>query len=296
MTEMGSTAALSVDLPTKEDIAFSEVFSRLMDLTKESKDESQLREKTLAWLDEICKKWIASMAIKQGIREESAKTLGGRIYTFGSYRLGVHGPGADIDTLLVTPKHVTREDYFSSFPMELKKYPIVTEVVPVPDAAVPLIKMKIDSLNIDLLFASLNLTCIPNDFKITQDEILKEVDEQTQRSLNGTRVASKMLECVPKVHTFRTVLRGVKKWAQSRGVYGNVYGYPGGVAWAILTARVCQLYPNAAPGPLFAKFFQFHSVWWKDNPEYPLNPNSPIYLTKTLDVDYGYGFKVWNRK
>ena len=36
---------------------------------------------------------------------------------------------------------------------------------------------------------------------------------------------------------------------------------PGGVAWALLTARVCQLHPNAAPSTLLSKFFTTWAVW-----------------------------------
>ena len=39
------------------------------------------------------------------------------------------------------------------------------------------------------------------------------------------------------------------------GLNQHQVGFPGGVAWAMLTARVCQLYPNAAPSTLLAKFF-----------------------------------------
>lgn len=59
--------------------------------------------------------------------EAAASAAGGKIFTFGSYRLGVHGPGSDIDTLCVVPKHVSREDFFDTFEVMLKETPGVTE-------------------------------------------------------------------------------------------------------------------------------------------------------------------------
>ncbi|VDN04142.1 unnamed protein product, partial [Onchocerca ochengi] len=46
-----------------------------------------------------------------------------------------------------------------------------------------------------------------------------------------------------------------------RGIYSNVLGYLGGVSWAILVARTCQLYPNIGPARLVQKFFLLYSKW-----------------------------------
>jgi len=47
-----------------------------------------------------------------------------------------------------------------------------------------------------------------------------------------------------------------------------VLGYLGGVAWAILVARVCMDYPKAAPNQLLTKFFQYYRDydWGYHNP------------------------------
>ena len=38
-------------------------------------------------------------------------------------------------------------------------------------------------------------------------------------------------------------------------------GFPGGVAWAMLVARVCQLYPQAAAAVVVGKVFRIMSGW-----------------------------------
>ena len=63
----------------------------------------------------LVKKFVYKISISRGLSESAAAAAGGKIFTFGSYRLGVHGPGSDIDTLCVVPKHVSREDFFDTF-------------------------------------------------------------------------------------------------------------------------------------------------------------------------------------
>ena len=46
-----------------------------------------------------------------------------------------------------------------------------------------------------------------------------------------------------------------------KGIYSNALGFLGGVSWAMLVARVCQLYPNAVSATLVHKFFLVFSKW-----------------------------------
>jgi len=85
-------------------------------------------------------------------------------------------------------------------------------------------------------------------------------------------------------------LRCIKLWAKRRGLYSNVFGYLGGVAWAILVAKVCQLFPNLLPNKLLLKFFKLYSMW-----QWPL----PIFLTEIKipeSTTFNNQFAVWNPK
>jgi poly(A) polymerase len=86
------------------------------------------REVVLGRVAALVKKFVKKVSLSRGLSETAADAAGGRIFTFGSYRLGVHGPGADIDTLCVVPKHVSRDDFFEVFEPMLREVEGVSEV------------------------------------------------------------------------------------------------------------------------------------------------------------------------
>lgn len=269
LKQYGVTKPISMAGPTVADL------KRTRDLEKflvdsglyESDEEAAKREEVLARLRQLVKDWVKQLTRARGYTDQMVEDSNALILTFGSCRLGVNGPGADIDALCVGPSYISREeDFFYIFHDILAEMEEVTELQPVPDAHVPVMKFKFDGISIDLLYASVSLLVVPDDLDISHVSVLHNVDEATVRSLNGCRVADLILKLVPNVEHFRTALRCIKFWAKRRGVYSNVTGFLGGVNWAILVARVCQLYPNAIPSMLVSRFFRVYTQWRWPNP------------------------------
>lgn len=180
----------------------------------------------------------------------------------------------------------------------------IEKMTPVPDAFVPIIKLELCGISIDLIFARLVVPAIPMNLDLKNNDYLRGLDEREVRSLNGTRVTDEILELVPQQKTFRLALRAIKLWAQrkcrllfiyyypkfliiciGRAIYSNIVGFPGGVAWAMLVARVCQLYPQATGSVIVGKFFRIMNKW---------NWPQPVLLKQIEDGPLQ--IKVWNPK
>jgi poly(A) polymerase len=249
----------------------------------ENENELQLRCKVLSDVNRLSQKWIKELSLEKKMPAELANNCQAKIFTFGSYRLGVHNRGADIDTLLVAPKHVERDDFFNTFQLALTKMEGVEYVRAVRNAFVPLLKAKIRGIELDILFSTLALRTIPDEQELHDSNLLRGLDQQSIRSLNGCRVTDDILRVVPNHDSFRLALRAIKLWAKKRGIYSNILGYLGGVSWAILIARTCQLYPRATAATIVTKLFFVFSSW-----EWP----KPVLLVDLCDNDLG--LQVWD--
>lgn len=216
--QLGMTSAISMAMPKPEDSARSTDLEKSLEPFNVFENEQELnhRMEILAKLNTLVKQWVKDVSVSKNMPEQMADKLGGKIYTFGSYRLGVHHKGADIDALCVAPRNIERADYFSSFFDLLKQQPEVTECRAVEEAFVPVIKMNFDGIEIDLLFARLALKEIPDNFDLSDDILLKNLDPRCVRSLNGCRVTDEILRLVPNIENFRLALRTIKLWAKSK--------------------------------------------------------------------------------
>mmetsp|Transcript_52145 Transcript_52145/g.117421 ORF Transcript_52145/g.117421 Transcript_52145/m.117421 type:complete len:533 (-) Transcript_52145:40-1638(-) len=290
---LGVTDPISLGLPTPAELALNEQLLEEMrrDAPMETPEGLRHRRAVLVELQRVVAQWVFEVSVQHGMDDMTAKMAGAKIFTFGSYRLGVIGPGSDIDALCVTPQHLTRESFFQVLVAKLQEHPDVQELSPVPDAYVPIIKMKLSDVDIDLLFGRVCLQQVPEHLEnLSDDNLLRNLDDGMVRSLNGCRVADQILALVPDPVTYKDTLRLVKLWAKRRSIYSNVLGFFGGITWAILVARVCQLFPHFCAAALVKRFFRVYDRWnWK----------APVLLCPIREESSVTGlmaFKVWNPK
>ncbi|XP_040895412.1 poly(A) polymerase type 3-like [Toxotes jaculatrix] len=279
----GITGPISEDLPEEGDLIQTRKLSESLQAYDVFEDNLQLRhrENVVKRLESVYKDWLREMCKEMNLPEVVTDNVGGKIFPFGSFHLGAQTKGADIDALCVGPGFLERKDFFTSFYEKLKAQKEVTEIQAVEEAFVPVIKLCYDGTEVDLVFARLLQRSIPENLKVCNDELLKNLDKLCVRSLNGYRVTEEILSLVPNVYNFRLALRTIKLWAKRRNIYANKLGFLGGVSWAILVARVCQLFPNATASTLVTKFFKIYSMWvW----------SVPVCLREVKDCRYNLPF------
>ncbi|KAI7890573.1 polymerase [Mucor mucedo] len=284
----GVTKPLALVPPEKRDLALTDDLVRTLAScgAYENEERTKQRQDILTYLEKVAQRYISNICQRKKLSHDEYTHAGGKVLTYGSYHLGVHSTDADIDTLCVIPNLVTREEFFDEMSNFLRSNQRVHQLNVVKDSYVPVIKFKYDDISIDLVCARVNMPRVPDDIDVNDPAILYGLDDQSIRSLNGNRVSKDILRLVPNVETYRTSLRCIKLWATRKGIYSNVIGFLGGIAWALLVARICQLYPLACPSTIISKFFGILINW-----SWP----SPVLLQKIEDYP-NFSLKSWNSR
>ena len=254
----------------------------------DSPEGMRRRHETLHGLEDLLNQWNESFASKD---KSPARVA---LLSFGSSRLQVHKPGADMDLLALCPSHCTRKHFFTTLVQLLKHDHRIEDVHPIPAAYTPVVKLTMNGISVDLLFAGLK-----DDTKLQHhargsnynidDSDLQGLDVEGVRSLNGARVAQILAQSVPNQESYRTTLRAVKEWANVHGLYSNVLGCLGGINYALLVACICRRHKNAQPPTLLKAFFHTFANW---------NWPTPVTLTHVAhDPPPGVApLPVWDAK
>lgn len=276
----------------------------------ESVDESAKRDLVTREIELLANRWLQ----KEDPTAPSAKLL-----TFGSSILGVTTNESDLDTVLLFPATISREKFFESFVTMLQAEAPdtlrVESLMAIPDAHVPVLKMVIMGLPVDILpcrvpvkhlralLGSLDPSTGQLNFNLLN---YKDLDHPSLLALNGVRVGRTLVDSIragrvvaedeqvsggeSRLVRFRLCLRLIKYWAQNRGIYCNALGYFGGVTWAILLVQVCVgegsilIDTCSSEYELLSKFFTYFRSW----PWGVANPISlrslPGHLTSYLSI------------
>ncbi|VDD78831.1 unnamed protein product [Mesocestoides corti] len=246
--EARETGALSLKPPTKEDLkksaALEEALAK-MDVF-ESREEMHQRREALSKLQGMSNRWIYTKAVEQNLPEHIARSTTGKIFTFGSYQLGLNFRGAGIDAQLVAPRFITREQFFSDFQALLAEDDSVEDPHAVPHAYVPLLKLKCMGVEVDLLFAQVDMMSVRSDFNLSDncERLLRNMDKRDVRSVNGVRVTEDILNLVYGKNVFKAALKVRWKCCELMFLRLSAYGRSGGIftrmPWASLEASVGQ--------------------------------------------------------
>jgi poly(A) polymerase len=247
----------------------------------EKHSQKILKDEAMKFICDVVEQWSIWIAKHEmRINEDEIYQYTAKLLPFGSYVLDLRSNSSDIDLICVCPNFVTREHhFFVRLAEELLSKADIKHLATRTNAKVPIITFEYKDINIDISFCQLQTETVPRDIeKIISLELLNTIkDEQSRTSLIGRKNNLMILELAGKqTENFKQTLRVIKVWAKNRGISSNGMGYLGGISWAILVAKICQIFPNHKPTKLFYEFFAVYSIWnWKV-PVRLIPPSGPI--------------------
>ena len=251
----------------------------------ESKDGFKKKNEAVTKLEALLVSWVRDCAAEKNVKVVEDDRLLVQLLPYGGHPLGVATRDGDVDTVCIVPQFVQRSDFFTKFVRRLERELDVAELRVIEGAYVPLLKLTFYGTKIDVCLAILNMDMLPADFDVMDESLNGLMDVASVRAFNGVKQMLALKSLVPDLKRFCVLLQVIKVWAKLNGIHSSQMGYPGGVTWAIMAARVCQLYPPESTATQLVKyFFDMYAAW-----EWP----NPVMLCLPSDDD-PFGFEPWN--
>ncbi|NNB94346.1 DUF504 domain-containing protein [Corallococcus exiguus] len=195
---------------------------------------------------------------------QHCERIGATLHPYGSYLLGTDGSGSDVDAVAIGPASLSRDDFARALLQELA--PGTARYV--ADAAIPLVKLSLGGVSFDLAYASRPEGVPPEDPLTLIEQHGERLDPAGLRAVLGLADTLGLMDAVARdaerAARFQTLMRAVKAWARTRGIYSHALGYLGGLSWTLLAAWACtRATPDAmrSDAALLAHFFGTFASW-----------------------------------
>ncbi|WP_199315623.1 poly(A) polymerase [Aerosakkonema funiforme] len=239
-----------VELGTaKVECVASKLVSNLMQIANKlapelSPEQQKHRESILSVLEQACQECLGFPP---------------SLHLLGSARLGVQTLHSDIDAMCLIPADLSASAFLESVQQKLQD--LCEKAILVEDAIVPVLRMQIEGVGLDLLVA--RTTHDIAKLKKLQEALPEKFDPVSWKAVLGCLEADAIVQNVSQrlpFESFQKLLRAVRGWARSRQIHGNAWGFLGNFTWALLAAWSCQNYPQDMTFPetenLLVHFFQ----------------------------------------
>jgi len=176
-TYLGIDPPISTSGATNQELRGEVVLERYLvdrDDIYETSEGQAKRKVVVKKISDLLIEWARQIGQKRGISSAIVERGGGiQLRIFGSTRLDVHTPDADIDSLCLAPSFISRHDFFASFCEKLSTCADVSKLSAVPEAYTPVVKFYFAGQPIDRVFVSLGIVDIPKDLDILNDDNLQ---------------------------------------------------------------------------------------------------------------------------
>lgn len=162
--------------------------------------------------------------------------------TLGSARLGTTDMTSDIDLICCIPNTVNIASFLTEVLAQLDGYYQQARLV--VDAQVPILKLTIEGIKIDLLAAQ--HPNFPTSLNNLKESDRYDFEATSWQALSGILEVDNLLKQVKphcSLDTFRWLVKTIKTWATARGIKANALGYLGSYSWTVLAAWTCQQVP-----------------------------------------------------